>query len=100
MLLNKKDKNKKYIVKDLVSDINEPEKEFMKSNIIEAAETNINSDEKYKWVDSQYGIRRYYKNKFISWNIWNINSLKKKGWFLWENGADFSAYRKCFRGVC
>lgn len=41
MLLNKKDKNKKYIVKDLVSDINEPEKEFMKSNIIEAAETNI-----------------------------------------------------------
>ena len=35
------DKNKKYIVKVLVSDINEPEKEFMKSNIIEAAETNI-----------------------------------------------------------
>lgn len=35
------DKNKKYIVKVLVSDINEPEKEFMKSNIIEAEETNI-----------------------------------------------------------
>lgn len=35
------DKNKKYIVKVLVSDINEPEKEFMKSNIIEAVETNI-----------------------------------------------------------
>ena len=39
--MNKRDKNKKYIVKDFVSDIIEPEKEFMKRSIIEAAETNI-----------------------------------------------------------